>query len=806
MTGSRRTRSAFALAVLCLLAGQVRPSDAQTTAILRGAALDQDGGVLPGATVEVSRPTTGFAVRTMTNAEGRFEVANVPFGRYELSVSVDGFRTDRRAVDLYTTVPLELKVVLGLESQATTVVVRPPPAIVDEVSGGTRHQLSARRIETLPASIGSRGIESVLATFPGFAQNANGAIHPRGAHNQMTYLIDGLPVSDQLTGAFANALDAGIVHSVELMTGNIPAEFGGKVSGVAVVTTRSGAGTGRALAGDVTVSVAGFNTSQVAAQAGGGNDKAGYFVSATAMRTERFLDQISLDNHHNAGGFGRAFTRVDLTPGPSSRLRLNAMGGRSAFEVANLRSQERRGQDQRQALADVAVWGTYLRTLSSVSTLESTVGVRHSSAELIGSPTDAPVAATQDRTLGSWTATARYTRQAGAHQFLVGADAQRVPVRESFTLAITDPAFNDPALATYNASLGSLDLTRGGQPFVFRDAQAGHVAGVFGQAIVRARAVTATLGARHDEYRFLVNARGFQPRAGVAVKLPGAAGVLRASFNRNMQTPPNENLLLTNSQAAASLAPESVKRALGGRTEPLLPERQTVIEAGWQTALGSLATLDIAAYRKRSRDQQDNNNFFDTGIIFPVTLAAIKAYGVEGRLSFRERKGVSGALSLTTGRATSTPPFTGGLFLGQDAVNLLSAGPFLIDHDQRLSLHGSVHADLAGPLWVSGSVRYDSGLVSNPSDPLKVADDPDFADLLPYVDLAAPVARVRPRTIADLVAGWDVRDPSGRQRWSLQAQVTNLTNRTALYNFQSVFVGTRLVQPRTIAVRLRRSF
>jgi len=46
------------------------------------------------------------------------------------------------------------------------------------------------------------GLESVLVTFPGFAQNANGAIHPRGAHNQMTYVLDGMPITDQLTGAF----------------------------------------------------------------------------------------------------------------------------------------------------------------------------------------------------------------------------------------------------------------------------------------------------------------------------------------------------------------------------------------------------------------------------------------------------------------------------------------------------------------------------------------------------------------------------------------------------------------------------
>src|SRR5690606_15919464 len=110
-------------------------------------------------------------------------------------------------------------------------------------------------------------------------------------------------------------------------------------------------------------------------------------------------------------------------------------------------------------------------------------------------------------------------------------------------------------------------------------------------------------------------------------------------------------------------------------------------------------------------------------------------------------------LSATTGRAISTPPFTGGLFLGQDAVDLLSAGPFAIDHDQRLSLHGTASWDPAGPWWAGTSIRYDSGLVSNPSDPLEVAADPDFADLLPYVNLGADVPRVRPRTIVDLAAG-----------------------------------------------------
>jgi hypothetical protein len=179
--------------------------------------------------------------------------------------------------------------------------------------------------------------------------------------------------------------------------------------------------------------------------------------------------------------------------------------------------------------------------------------------------------------------------------------------------------------------------------------------------------------------------------------------------------------------------------------------------------------------------------------------------GAETRLTFVERKGLSGTVSVTTGRAISTPPFTGGLFLGQAAVDLLSSGPFVIDHDQRLSVHATANYDAPGCTWTAASVRYDSGLVANPSDPVAVAADPDYADLLPYVDLAAAVPRVRPRTIVDVAGGCDASS-GGRRTWSVQLQATNLTNRIALYNFQSVFVGTRLVQPRTFSVRIKRYF
>jgi hypothetical protein len=801
-------RPRLPLAIACLIAIIAVPaaSAAQATTAIHGVVRDEQRAAMPGVSVALRHPASGLERHATTDAEGRFEIANLPVGVYDVTFALAGFAEQRRRLQAATSMALAVDVTMPLALLTDTVTVVPPSAALDTTSAGTRHAVSVTRIERMPVAVTSRGLESVLVAFPGFAQNANGAIHPRGAHNQMTFVIDDLAISDQLTGAFANSLDVGVVQTTELMTGNIPAEFGSKVSGVAVLNSRSGTGTGRQLTGAVSTAVGEFGTVQGSVQLGGERGRVGYFGSLTTMRTDRFLDQVSLDNLHNQGHFARGFGRLDIELGDRSRLRVNAMGGGSQFELANLRSQQAAGQDQRQELRDVSVWSTLLRTLGTSSTLDATVGYRSTTAVMRPSTGDTPVTAAQNRRLSTYTGSVRYTRSFGGHLFRAGVEAKRFPVEEWFAMGLTSPSFNAPGSDRYNEALLPYDLTRGGSLFVFDDRQTGTQLGAFAESSFSFGNLSLKAGVRHDEYRFLVDGRQLQPRVGIAYRLPGRDIVLRASYNRNYQTPPNENLLLSNSEAASRLAPASVRNALGGAYRPIRPERQDVYEAGVQFPAGRFLTVDASVYRKDSRDQQDNNNFFDTGIIFPTTLRRIEVTGVEARVSVQPRRGWSGSLSATTGRAVSSPPFTGGLFLGQDAVDLLSAGPFLIDHDQRLGLHGLTTFDPSGPLWFGASVRYDSGLVSNPSDPAVVAANPDFSDLLPYVNLDADTPRVRPRTIVDAASGFDFVDARGRKTWGLQLQITNLTNRTALYNFQSVFVGTRMVQPRTVSVRISRNF
>jgi hypothetical protein len=245
-----------------------------------------------------------------------------------------------------------------------------------------------------------------------------------------------------------------------------------------------------------------------------------------------------------------------------------------------------------------------------------------------------------------------------------------------------------------------------------------------------------------------------------------------------------------------------VRDQLGSGFAYIRPERQNVYEVGLQQSIGNAISVTAAYYHKQSDDLQDNDNFLNTGIIFPTSLAKSRVNGAEGRVMFFPGRRFSASLAGTHYHVIVTPPFTGGLFLGSAAIDALSSGPFVIDHDQTLGLAGNAVYNVTRSLWTSLSLRHDSGLVSNPSNPDVVRLDPDYADLLPYVNLASNPPRVNARTLTDIAIGY-TRMRDSAKKWEAVLQVSNLFDRTALYNFQSIFVGTRLVSPRSASLRFR---
>ena len=231
----------FLLGILLIL-NIPRQAGAQTTAQLSGTVVDPLGAAVSEVSVRLTNLLTGFERRTATRSDGSFQVLNVPFQSYELQVSHSGFATHIEVVELRSNVPVLIPVQLSLATRREAIEVSLVERItlIDTEATGTRTELNRKAIEQMPVQAGARGLEGILLNFPGFAANANGAVHPRGAHNQMTYVIDGMPISDQFTGSFATSIDPSMVQSLELYTGDIPPDYGSKVSGVANITTHSG--------------------------------------------------------------------------------------------------------------------------------------------------------------------------------------------------------------------------------------------------------------------------------------------------------------------------------------------------------------------------------------------------------------------------------------------------------------------------------------------------------------------------------------------------------------------------------------
>src|SRR5258708_35890006 len=76
--------------VVLLTAG---PAEAQlgNSGSIEGVVKDPTGGVIAGATVEISYPVSGFHRETTTGSDGDFRFTNVPFNPYHLAVTAPSF-------------------------------------------------------------------------------------------------------------------------------------------------------------------------------------------------------------------------------------------------------------------------------------------------------------------------------------------------------------------------------------------------------------------------------------------------------------------------------------------------------------------------------------------------------------------------------------------------------------------------------------------------------------------------------------------------------------------------------------------
>jgi outer membrane receptor protein involved in Fe transport len=767
---------------------------------IQGIVKDPNGAVVPNAKVTATQSVTGYNQTAQTDEEGAFKLVNLPFNTYTIHAEAKDFQAVDQAVDLESTIPLNVDLALALTGTSASVTVSTSSAEIEPDRTSSDTDINQTVLERPVGASPSRAIESIVASTPGFVTDDNGRMHPRGSESQVQYVVDGVPVTDNLSAIFSTSLDARTLRTVEVLTGGIPAEFGDRLAGVINVNTRSGLES--PTQGSLSFSGGSFSTGEVAADFSTHTKKFGFLANVSATTSQRYLDPPTIDNFNNFGRTGKGFFRLDYQFDQNNSLRGSFTFGGSNFHVPNRLEQEIAGQDQRQRLRDNSQNITYQHIFSPNAIGQFSFFNRSGTAKLLSNPLSTPVVAFQDRTLHNYGGLASLALTRGSHNIKFGGQVTITPVKENFSFYPTQP-FTDIVDDQRNVFPNPINGFTSTNPFVFNGSKQGRTLSAYVQdRFTLFKNFTLDVGLRYDNYRLVISEDALSPRIGIAYFIPRTQTTLRASYNRLFQPPPAENLLLASSAQAAAISPIAVLRGVTV-VQPILPDKQNAFEVGAQQAISRLFRLNLTIYQKRIKNFSDKDQFFDTGVIFPITISSGRVTGEELRLESTDIHGFRTFVSYANARAYGVTPINGGLFLGEDTQALDITGlKFANDHDQRNELQFQVSYNHPKGFYAIFNGRYDSGVPTDVEPGTTLSDftaagfDPRF-----YNEVDFQRNRVRPRTVLNLSIGADLLQ---RERTSLNVQfdIQNLTNELFLYNFESVFSGTHVGFPRLFSGRV----
>jgi len=803
--GRWRSASSFVLSAILVLSGLVPATiygGQGNTGSVQGTVTDEKGAVIVGATVRVFNTTSKFDQTVTTDQTGTYKINNVPFNTYTVHVIADGFQENDTQVDVHSALPASNNVTLKVGEASLTVDVNATTnheQQIDPDKVETSTQLSGTLIQRSLGSSPASGVQNAVAKAPGAVQGDNGRVFLRGQENGLLYVVDGIPISDSVTPTNSAGVDLQTANSIEVSTGDIPAKFGNRLGGVVSVNTP--VMSSQPFTGSLTMNGGSFNAADIGATAGGHIGKLGFFFSASAATTDRYLDSVTQENFHNTGHNEHEFFKFDYAKGANDVFRFGFNFGQANFGVANRPFQQINGQSQKIGLSDNSQNFSWQHTFSTTTLLSVAAYRRQFSSDLFSNDQATPVFAQQHRTLTNDGLLASISHQTAKHTLEAGFELSRFPIKENFQFAVTDPTAFDPLFPNGQPN-PVLQFTLANK-FLFNDQRTGNEESAYVQDRWKpVNNLTLDLGLRYDNYNLLVHANQLSPRIGAAYYIDKTKTVLRASFDRFFAPPPNENLLLASSPQAAALSPLGISGF-----KPILPETTSAYEAGAQQQITKYLKLDVAYFSRFVDNVGDRDQFLDTPVVFPVAIAKGRMHGIETKLDTAEIHGFSGNASFSNGRAIGFTPIVGGLFLDADAIaSLTNPGQaFFLDHDQRTSAQWQVdYNHHKSGWWASLTGRYDSGL------PVDLAGDRAFYEaqgplfgftdqVLDQIDFTR--GRVKPRTVWNFSTGIDIKR-GDHLTISPQFDVLNLTNEFYLYTFESVFSGTRLGAPRTYAGHL----
>lgn len=756
----------FRFAFFAVLAGLVIAFAAgvahgqSTSGTVAGSVFDSNGAALPGATVTLSNPVSGYSRSIVTDATGAYRFYNLPFDQYSVTANSSNFAASTHQAQVYSAVPLTLSFHLQVSSVASTVEVQAAPGLVEQ-DPNFHADVDRSVINRLPIESPSSELSSIVTlASPGVAADSNGLMHGLGDHAENSFSVDGEPITDQQSKVFSNQVPAAAVQSLEVIDGAPPAEYGDKTSLVVKITTRSGQGVTKPT-GTIRLSYGSFGTSNLGIDTSYGGTNWGNFIAADGLQSGRFLDGPEFTVLHDKGNEENFFDRFDYNFTPRDSIHFNAQYTRSWFQTPNdfenVGVVDPNGNpigntDQRSKIGTINFSPTYTHVINDDSVANIGVYVRRDAYNYY--PSNNPFAdyaldqqqetISQYRTLTNMGAHADVSYVHGINSAKLGGMYEQTLLRENDSVGVVDPTLTPSCLdvngnpancgapgATANPNVNPVlvpfDLTQGGTLYTWNGHTDVKQLALYGEDQITAGNWLLNVGIRGDFYNGLTIQRQAEPRAGVSYNVKQTGTVLRASYARTQETPFNENLVLSSTGCAdpvlfAVFSTLSAGSCAAQTATPFNPGFRNEFHTGFGQSVGRHFVFNGEYIWKYTHNAYDFSVFGTTPITFPIEWHSSKIPGYALSATLTDLKGLSVRFNSSSVAARFFNPQLGGV--GATPGIAGSAFPFRIDHDEHFN--ETTHLEYAMPfhksMYIAFNWRYDTGLVAGASPCFNVTD------------------------------------------------------------------------------------
>ena len=225
----------------------------QSTAVLQGRVVDQNGAVVPRAEVSAQNSATGLSRNGETDSEGNYQIAALPVGNYRVEVRARGFRTgivEQLRIEVARIVVQEFRLEVGDINQ--TINVTPEALLIETATVSVGQVVDQRTVQELP--LNGRHFIDLGLLVPGSVtppQNGNLSSPARGqgsfglntAGNReetVNYQINGINLNDQINNIISFLPPISSLQEFKVDNSTFSAEYGRNSGAIFNIATRGG--------------------------------------------------------------------------------------------------------------------------------------------------------------------------------------------------------------------------------------------------------------------------------------------------------------------------------------------------------------------------------------------------------------------------------------------------------------------------------------------------------------------------------------------------------------------------------------